>query len=183
MTNPGEFIGESAVLVRIALALVFTGIALVTTMPAISFAASKTNQIQFSYVPPEEPGLLEVSNWVMERQPLEKLQEFLSPIRLPRTLKFSLTGCEGEDDAFYWKDKVTICYELVERLYANMPAERTPAGIEPIDTAIGPFFDMALHEFAHGLFELLNIPILGRERTLGVIVADNLYSGKSLAIV
>jgi len=35
---------------------------------------------------------------------------------------------------------------------------------------------------AFGAQEFVVIPILGRERTLGVIVADNLYSGKSLAM-
>ena len=35
---------------------------------------------------------------------------------------------------------------------------------------------------AFGANEFVVIPILGRERTLGVIVADNLYSGKSLAM-
>jgi hypothetical protein len=86
-----------------------------------------------------------------------------------------MTGCDGEDDAYYWKDEVTICYELVERLFANMPAERTPVGVEPIDTVIGPFLDMALHEFAHGLFDQLNTPILGREEDAADQVACYIY--------
>jgi hypothetical protein len=139
------------------------GLLSITAMAMAAAGGAKTNQITFSYEPPENPAHQAVYKELRDRRVLERLQEFLSPFRLPRTLKFSMAGCDGEDDAFYWKGEVTICYELVERLFANMPAERTPAGIEPIDTVVGPFFDTALHEFAHGLFELLNIPVFGRE--------------------
>jgi hypothetical protein len=174
-TNLGEFIGESEVLVKIALALVFTGIFLVTTMPAISLADSKTNQIRISYVPPEDPGLLEVSNWVTERQPLERLQEFLSPFRLPRTLEITIRGCDGEDDAFYSDYVITICYEYIKMLRDNAPTETTPAGVTPIDAIQGPFFDTSLHEFAHALFDMLKLPVLGREEDAADRVAAFIY--------
>lgn len=151
------------------------GLFSITAMAMAAVGGSKTNQITFSYEPPENPAHQAVYKELRDRRVLERLQELLSPFRLPRTLKFSMVGCDGEDDAFYWDGEVTICYELVERLFANMPAERTPAGIEPIDTVIGPFFDTVLHEFAHGLFELLRIPVLGREEDAADQVGAYIY--------
>ena len=98
-----------------------------------------------------------------ERRALEQLQEFVSPFRLPRTLEVSLAGCDGEADAFYGDDAITICYEYIDELWKNMPAETTAAGVAPIDTVIGPLFDTSLHEFGHALFDMFNLPVLGRE--------------------
>jgi hypothetical protein len=148
---------------KMAFGSALAGLLSITAVAMAADGGSKTNQVTFSYEPPENPAHQAVYKELRDRRVLERLQEFLSPFRLPRTLRFSMAGCDGEDDAFYWDGEVTICYELVARLFANMPAKRTPAGIEPIDTVIGPFFDTALHEFAHGLFELLRIPVLGRE--------------------
>src|SRR2546422_9863480 len=44
-----------------------------------------------------------------------------------------------------------------------MPAQTTGAGVTPADAIVGPLFDTCLHEFAHALFELLRVPVLGRE--------------------
>jgi hypothetical protein len=151
------------------------GLLSITAMAMAVVGGSKTNQITFSYEPPENPAHQAVYEDLRDRRVLERLQELLSPFRLPRTVKFTMAGCDGEDDAFYWKDEVTICYELVESLFANMPAKRTPAGIEPIDTVIGPFFGTALHEFAHALFEVLNIPVLGREEDAADQVGAYIY--------
>jgi hypothetical protein len=45
----------------------------------------------------------------------------------------------------------------------NMPQETTPGGVAPVDTIIGPMFEVSLHEFAHALFDMLELPVLGRE--------------------
>jgi len=44
-----------------------------------------------------------------------------------------------------------------------MPQEKPPSGIAPIDTVIGPLFEVTLHEFAHAMFEMLKLPVFGRE--------------------
>ena len=75
----------------------------------------------------------------------------------------------------YWDDTITICYEYLDELWSNMPAETTPAGIEPIDTVIGPFTDTVLHEFAHALFDYLDIPVLGREEDAADQVSAYIY--------
>jgi hypothetical protein len=91
------------------------------------------------------------------------LQQFLTPFRLPRALLVKVEGCDGDANAFYEKNVITICYEYIEQLRKTMPAETTAAGVTPIDAIVGPLFDTSLHEFAHALFEMLRLPVLGRE--------------------
>jgi hypothetical protein len=45
----------------------------------------------------------------------------------------------------------------------------------PIDTVVGPFFDTCLHEFAHALFDMLDMPVLGREEDAADQVAAYIY--------
>jgi hypothetical protein len=148
---------------KTTIALVIAGLFLVTAMSAPVFAASKTNRVKVRYVPPKNSAHQEIYTDLKQRGALEKLQKLLSPIRLPRTLRISLAGCDGEADAFYEDDEITICYEYVAELVKNMPQETTPSGIRPADTVIGPMFEVSLHEFAHALFDMLELPVFGRE--------------------
>ena len=69
----------------------------------------------------------------------------------------------GEADAHYGDDSITICYEYLDELWTHMPAETPTVGVTPVDAIVGPFFDTALHEFAHALFDVFDLPVLGRE--------------------
>jgi hypothetical protein len=146
-----------------ALISAITGMILVTVMATTALAAAKTNRVKVRYVPPENPEFQEIYTELKQRSALEKLQKLLSPIRLPRTLRISLTECDGEADAFYEDASITICYEYIAMLVKNMPQEVTTSGIAPIDTIIGPMFEVSLHEFAHALFDMLELPVFGRE--------------------
>jgi hypothetical protein len=57
----------------------------------------------------------------------------------------------------------TTSLRFEEQLRKTMPPETTAAGVTPIDAIVGPLFDTSLHEFAHALFEMLRVPVLGRE--------------------
>ena len=148
---------------KTALALAAAGALLVAVTATSGFAASKTNRVSVSYVLPKNPEHQPIYERLKERRALERLREFLSPFRLPSTLKVSLAGCDGEADAFYDDDEITICYEYINDLWKKMPAETTADGMAPIDAVIGPLFDTSLHEFGHALFDMLNVPQFGRE--------------------
>ena len=147
---------------KTSLALAVASIILLTVMATTVFAASKTNQVSVRYVPPKNPEHQEIYTTLKQRGSLEKLQTFLSPVRLPRTLRISLEGCDGEADAFYEDAAITICYEYIDELIENMPQEKRPSGIAPFDTVVGPLMEVSLHEFAHAMFEMLQLPIFGR---------------------
>lgn len=158
------FVCVKGAVMRAALVLVIVGMFFVTAMAGTAFAASKTNRVSIRYEPPKNPKHQEVYTELKQRGALEKLQIFLSPFRLPRTLQISAAGCDGEPDAFYDYAAITICYEYIYQLWQDMPQEATPLfGFAPIDTVIGPFFEVSLHEFAHALFDMLELPVFGRE--------------------
>jgi len=150
-------------MMKTPLNLVVASTILVTAMATTSFAALKVDRISVRYVPPENPAHQQIYTELKQRGALEKLQKFLSPVRLPKTLRISLEGCDGEADAFYEEATITICYEYIDELIKNMPQETPPSGIAPIDTVIGPLFEVSLHEFAHAMFEMLKLPVFGRE--------------------
>jgi hypothetical protein len=158
-----------------SLVLAVNGMILITALAMNACTAEKTSQVRANYVPPKNPAHQQVYELLKERQSLEKFQELLSPFRLPWTLNISLAECDGEADAMYSDGTITICYEYIEDLRKNMPAKTTPAGIEPIDTLVGPFVDTVLHEFAHALFDYLDIPILGREEDAADQVSAFIY--------
>ncbi len=162
------------------LTLAVSGMILITALAmtactAVKTNQVKTNQVRINYVSPKNPAHQQVYELLKERQSLEKLQEFLSPFRLQWTLNISLTECDGEADAMYSDVTITICYEYIEDLRTYMPAKTTPAGIEPIDTLVGPFVDTVLHEFAHALFDYLDVPVLGREEDAADQVSAYIY--------
>ena len=136
---------------------------------------AKTDQLVVSYELPTNPTHQRIYDLLTKRRSLERLKEFVSPFRLPVPLHMSLAKCSGEADAFYGDDKIVICYEYIEELWRDMPAQTTPSGIEPIDTVIGPFVDTVLHEFAHALFDYLGVPILGREEDAADYVSSYIY--------
>ena len=164
-----------------SLAVAVSGMILITVLAITgcgeeeTLPPEKTNQIFVNYVIPTKPAHQQIYNLLKDRHSLEQLQELLSPFRLRWPLYVSLEECDGEADAMYWDGTVTICYEYLEELRQNMPAETTPSGIEPMDTAIGPFMDTVLHEFAHGLFDYIDPPILGREEDAADQVSAFIY--------
>ena len=165
-----------------SLVLTVSGMILITALSTTAFTAvsagqatAKANQVRVKYVPPKNPEHQQIYEFLKERQSLEQLQEFLSPFRLQWPLDITLTGCDGEPDAMYDDDEITICYEYIEELQKYMPAETTPAGINPVDTLIGPFVDTVLHEFAHALFDYADIPVLGREEDAADQVSAYIY--------
>jgi hypothetical protein len=125
--------------------------------------APNTNRVRITYVPPDDPSHRPLYQFLRQHNALEKLQELLTPFRLPRTLAIRLEGCDGESNAWYEDDAVTVCYEYMDDVWKNAPKTTTAAGVAPIDAVMGPLYDVLLHETAHALFDLLKIPVFGRE--------------------
>jgi hypothetical protein len=98
-----------------------------------------------------------------EHRALEKIRELLRPLRLPHRLLLQTRGCEGIANAWSNEDGVTVCYEYLDEIWKNTADRTTPAGIAPVDTFIGPFFDVFLHEAAHSIVKIYQVPLFGRE--------------------
>jgi hypothetical protein len=146
-------------------------------------AKARTNQIRISYGPPKNPAHQLIYERLKDARSLEKLQLFLSPFRLPQALLIKTEGCDGEANAWYDEGTITICYEYIAEMWRNAPTETTKEGIAPIDALVGPIFDTVLHEFAHAIFDLLKLPVFGREEDAADQVASYiaLHLGKEQA--
>ena len=82
---------------------------------------------QDQYVAPKNPAHQPIYDRLKQVRFLEQAQEFLSPFRLPRTLLMKTEGCDGESNAWYENDAITLCYEYIEEMWRNAPT-RNDAG-------------------------------------------------------
>jgi hypothetical protein len=153
---------EAAMKAAFALAITWTVLVL-GTVTAAQAAPARAGRITIAYVPPKNPTHQGMYERLKEVRFLEKLQELLSPVRLPRPLRVKTEGCDGDANASYEHDTITICYEYVDELWKNVPAQTTPAGVTPIDALLAPLIDTCLHEFGHAVFDMLKVPVFGRE--------------------
>ncbi len=142
----------------VALVAVGAGPALAAEKPA-----AKTNRIRISYVPPKNPAHQPIYDRVKEARVLEKLQGFLSPLRLPHPLLLKFEGCDGVSNAWYEEGAVTVCYEYLDDIWKAANVATLPPAISRRAALVGPLVDVFLHETGHALFEIFQIPLFGRE--------------------
>jgi hypothetical protein len=121
------------------------------------------DQIRGQYAVPKDPKHQAIQAVLRERRVLERLRELLSPLRLPRILTLKVDNCDGVANAFYEDDAVTVCYEYLDFVLQSAPKQETPGGLTPGDALVGPTVDVFLHEVGHAAFDMLQIPVFGRE--------------------
>ncbi|HLH92542.1 MAG TPA: DUF4344 domain-containing metallopeptidase [Xanthobacteraceae bacterium] len=107
---------------------------------------------------------------------LERLHDFLSFVRLPRKIWVVAAECNGGDDAspHYSPDNraITLCYQFfnVAEKAADVvmaAAEKNPQ-VLPFPVTRDEFLwgllgAVMLHESGHALFDVLDVPVFGRE--------------------
>lgn len=144
-------------------ALLAAALTLTVICGADAAPENKSNQIQYEYVTPKNPEHRAIYDQMKQGRALEHLQELLSPLRLPRPLMLKVEDCDGVTNAYYFDGAITVCYELMAEFLKNAPAKDLPLGISRADTVIGPALDVFLHETGHAVFDMLQIPVLGRQ--------------------
>lgn len=137
-------------------------------LPAVTAATAPpppppSERIVIAYVEPTNPAHKPLYDLLKENGALERVKRILEPIRWPRPLRLELKGCDGESNAFYEDAVVTVCYEYVDEVWKNANASKRPAMITREEAFVGPLSDTFLHEAAHAMFDLLKIPVFGRE--------------------
>ena len=126
-------------------------------------AAAEGGQIRISYGEPKNPAHRPIYERLQKRRVLEDLQDFLSPLKLPTPLTIKVEACNGVVNAYYSNQAVTICYEYIAWIHQVAQQVTLSNEISPEDAVVGPFVDVLLHEVAHAIFDLLKIPLFGRE--------------------
>ena len=123
-------------------------------------------QIDIAYVEPKNPDFRPFYDKLKKRQALEELQAFLAPLRLPRKLAVKTDECGGSGVHYQPGGPATICYEYIARIEQAAPDVKLRIGGQVFtkdDALIGAFVHVALHEVARAAFDILEIPVWGRE--------------------
>jgi len=150
-----------------SLKVIIAAIAVAMLAAGVAEAPSKSSmhQIAIAYEKPKNPAHDRLHDLLVEARVLEQVQEMLSPFRLPKPLPISIESCDGESDAryLYSEARIKVCYEYVDEIWKDLPPDTTAGVVAPIDAIVGPLADVFFHEFGHALFDLHQIPVLGRE--------------------
>jgi hypothetical protein len=135
-------------------------------------------RVDIEYVKPANDRLTAIYEEVKGRRILEEFQHFLAPVHLPHRLRVQTEQCD-RTNAFYSPPNrsLILCYELVEYVMKRAPATESPDGFVTRESAIaGNLVGTVLHEGGHMLFDMLDVPIFGREED----AADEMASFVSL---
>lgn len=125
--------------------------------------ATEGERILIEYVEPGQPAHRPLYDALKEHRVLERVRDLLSPVRWPQPLRLEVKGCDGDSNAWYADATVTFCYEYVEEIWTRADSAPRPAAITRDDAFVGPLLEVFLHEASHALFDMLKIPLLGRE--------------------
>ncbi len=125
------------------------------------------------YRAPVTAAYAAVRERLMKRKVLEEYGQFLSPLQLPYTLWIYTSECDGGAYAspYYDSDNhaINMCYQFVVLMekVADIIIEKKPAFLDKNltrdDIVTGMFVSVIMHESGHAVFDLLNVPVFGRE--------------------
>jgi hypothetical protein len=148
-------------------------LAMACTTPALAqapipqpSAIAPNPQIEIAYVEPKNPAYRPIYDKLKRRQVLEDLRAFLSPLRLPRKIQVKVDQCGTASAHYQPGGPVIICYEYVDGLERTAPDVTLQIGGQPFtkdDALVGAFVHVVLHETARAVFDVLEIPVWGRE--------------------
>ncbi|MEA2871458.1 MAG: hypothetical protein QOH67_1434 [Hyphomicrobiales bacterium] len=147
-------------------------IALSAAAPAASAWAqpAREDRITVSYAEPTNPAHKLYRDVLMQFRALEGMRDRLISFRWPRPLKLEVRSC-GESDAFYDDGEIVVCYEFLAGFWKAASSSSRPPNVSRADALVGPFMDTFLHEAAHAMFDLLKIPVLGKEEDAADLVS------------
>jgi hypothetical protein len=124
--------------------------------------ASSPERVHVSYEPPSDAKFQPIYESLKSRQVLERLQGLLAPLRLPKPLTIRVAQCDAETQHYQPGSPVTICYELIQRI-ADITRLNTSDADEQALIIHGTLVEAVLHEVAYAVFDLLEVPVWGRE--------------------
>jgi hypothetical protein len=127
----------------------------------------KRGSIIISYETPKDGTVQSAYDMATGARGLEMMQVIFSPFRLPEDLYMKAVNCNGVPNAYFFRidDKPTIriCYEYLDSIYGMIPKKPTADGITPREAFTGQLLFAIAHEFGHAVFDIYNVPVLGRQ--------------------
>jgi hypothetical protein len=143
-------------------------LALILSASLVMRARAQQSQIEISYEEPTDAALRPIFELLKRGAILEKLREFLTPIRLPRKLTIRTAQCDAPTRPYESGGPITVCYELMDKVrkLAAEHANDDPDAEESWDEEgliNAALVQSALHETALAVFDVFDVPIWGRK--------------------
>jgi Putative metallopeptidase len=139
----------------------------VTPARAQAPAGIQNPQIEIAYRKPGNPAFQPIYDRLTKLKVLEQFKQFTAPLRLPRKLTVAVDQCNAKTRPYKPQGPVTVCYELVEQI--ERVAAKADKDVQE-RLIVGTFVQVVLHETSHAVFDILQVPVWGREED----AADNL---------
>lgn len=149
-------------LVKLTVAVLAGIITSVSPMEAQGRAKGRTDRVRVAYTEPKNPEHRPLYEQLKKGRVLERIRTVMSSVRLPARLLLKTAGCDGVVNAWYQDRVVQVCYEYLAEAIRNAP-QQAISDVTREAAILGATADVFLHEIAHALFDMLEIPILGRE--------------------
>jgi hypothetical protein len=125
------------------------------------------SMVDIAYGEPSESEYRPIYEGLKKRKVLEELQQFLLPLRLPRKVLVQIEQCNKDTQRYTEGGPVTICYQYIhalEKFAEKIPADaRTARGVSREDAVVGGFVQAVLNGMSHAVFDILEVPVWGRE--------------------
>jgi hypothetical protein len=155
-------IGLAAVMFALSPAALATGAA------AQPPSALDNPQIEIVYVDPRNPAFQPIQERLRKRLVLEQLKAFLTPLRLPQKLRVHFDQCGAASRPYKPQAPATICYEMIDAI--ERIAARADPNIREM-VLVGTVVQAVLHEVAHAIFDILQVPVWGRSKDAADMLA------------
>jgi hypothetical protein len=158
--------------VRVALAV---GLAVFLGVSGGAVAAPlQPDRFRVAYEVPQDVGHFALYRELRAAHVLEDVRRVLAFVRLPRTLRLAFVECDGDANAYYDPDalSVSVCYEYVDDLRRLAAGPGRPPGVTPQGALHGKLLEIFLHEAGHALVDLLHIPVFGNQEEAADVFAN-----------
>ena len=163
--------GRQASWVRRALVVfaVFLGVS-----GGVAAAPLQPDRFRIAYEMPQDPRHLALYRELRTAHLLEDVRRVLAFVRLPRTLRLAFVECDGDANAYYDPDalSVSVCYEYVDELRRLAAGPDRPPGVTAQNAVHSKLLEIFLHEAGHALVDLLHIPVFGNQEEAADVFAN-----------
>jgi hypothetical protein len=152
---------------RIAAAMAILAAAALTVPTLRAFAENQEGSIQIEYEVPKDQAMKDAYDMATGAKGLEMMQVIFGSFRLPENLYMKAVNCDGKPNAYFFRENdkptIRICYEYLKSVYEMIPKEPTAEGLTPREAFTGQLLFTVAHEFGHAVFDIYNLPVLGRQ--------------------
>jgi hypothetical protein len=122
--------------------------------------------VQIKYLPPRSGQYQEIYQRLQKFQVLELLQQFLSPLKLPKPISVGTAECGQREIPYVPGEPVVICYEFIREIELLAPPSRYitigPRELSKSEIIIGAAVNAILYKVAYAVLDMLEIPVWGR---------------------